>query len=162
LLDEAALIACMAYADLNPVRAAMADTPGTSEHTSIKQRIEYSRTIKKPNSVMAQTPLLLPFTGNPRQDSPNGIPMLLSDYLALVDEIGRIIRNNKRGAIENKLAPILNRIGLDDQQWLTMTQQFESCISTFVGNETSVRQACEQPGYKRPTGAGQAKRLLAG
>jgi hypothetical protein len=162
LLDEAALIACMAYVDLNPVRAAMANTPETSEHTSIKQRIEHSRTIQKTNSVTAQTPLLLPFTGNPRQDSPNGIPMLLSDYLALVDETGRIIRNNKRGAINGKLAPILNRIGLDNQQWLTMTQQFEGCFSTFVGNETNVRQACEQLGYKRPTGVGQAKRLLAG
>ncbi|MCY0966382.1 transposase, partial [Oceanospirillaceae bacterium G-43] len=69
-------------------------------------------------------------------------------------------RNNKRGAIDNKLAPILSRIGLDSQQWLTMAQQFENCFSTFVGNETRVRQACEQLGYKRPTGVGQAKRLL--
>ncbi|MCY0965150.1 transposase, partial [Oceanospirillaceae bacterium G-43] len=111
---------------LNPVRAAMADTPETSEHTSIKQRIEHSRTTPKTNSVTAQTPLLLPFTGNPRQDSPNDIPVLLSDYLALVDETGRMIRSNKRGAIDNKLAPILSRIGLrielENQQWLTMAQ----------------------------------------
>jgi hypothetical protein len=48
----------------------------------------------------------------PTADSPNGIYMLLSDYLALVYESGRIIRNNTRGAINGKLAPILNRIGL--------------------------------------------------
>jgi len=162
LLNEAALLSCMAYVDLNPVRATMADTPETSEHTSIKQRIKHSRTVKTPDSVSEQTPLLLPFTGNPRQDSPAGIQMLLSDYLALVDETGRIIRSNKRGAIDDKLDPILNRIGLDDQQWLTMTQQFERCFSRFVGNETNVRQACEQLGYKRPTGVSQVKRLLAG
>ena len=39
LLDEQALAACMAYVDLNPVRARMARTPEQSEHTSIQQHI---------------------------------------------------------------------------------------------------------------------------
>ena len=40
LLDEAAIIACMAYVDLNPIRAKIADTPETSKHTSIQNRLE--------------------------------------------------------------------------------------------------------------------------
>jgi len=39
LLDQAALIACMAYVDLNPVRARMADTPEQSAYTSVRQRV---------------------------------------------------------------------------------------------------------------------------
>jgi hypothetical protein len=39
LLDDAAVIAAMAYVDLNPVRAKLCDTLAASHHTSARQRI---------------------------------------------------------------------------------------------------------------------------
>ena len=40
ITDEAGLLACAMYVDLNPVRAAMAETPDDSVHTSAYDRIE--------------------------------------------------------------------------------------------------------------------------
>ena len=39
-LDEAAVLACMAYADLNPVKAGLENFPEESDFTSIKARQE--------------------------------------------------------------------------------------------------------------------------
>jgi hypothetical protein len=40
LVDEAAVLACAAYVDLNPIRAAMAETLEQSDFTSVQRRIQ--------------------------------------------------------------------------------------------------------------------------
>lgn len=64
-----------------------------------------------------------------------GLPFKLTDYLELVDLTGRIIRDDKRGAIDISLAPILQRIGLTSEQWLTVITQFGDHFSVAIGNE---------------------------
>ena len=43
LMDEESLLACAAYVDLNPIRAALAETLEASDHTSVQRRIETQR-----------------------------------------------------------------------------------------------------------------------
>ena len=40
LLDESSLLACAAYVDLNPIRAALAETLETSDFTSVQRRLQ--------------------------------------------------------------------------------------------------------------------------
>jgi len=135
LLDEDALLTCMAYVDLNPVRAKMSDSIETSEYTSAYERIhgvaqqneklqEYAFT-KKP---------LFGFVGDKNEQSALGIPFSLLDYIELVDWSGRIIREDKRGAISNHRPSILSQLRLDDDTWLSLASRFGKDYHGAVGS----------------------------
>jgi REP element-mobilizing transposase RayT len=148
LLDAKALAACMAYVDLNPIRSGMAKTPETSDHTSIQRRIKHQTETSNidPDTIQQQPESLLPFAGNPRLHMPNGLPFKYTDYLELVDWTGRILRNDKKGAIPANTPEILSRLNIDSKHWVYLTQDFESPFKSLVGCAHQVRQACEQLG----------------
>lgn len=155
LLDEKALAACMAYVDLNPIRAKMATIPEKSDHTSIQQRIATRRL----NSNQ-QPQQLMPFAGNPREPMPCGLPFRLEDYLELVDWTGRAIRDDKRGSIKQTLPPILERLDIEQKHWLFMTTQFESRFKSMVGGWHDLKKAYRNLGYQRTPGLKSCKQLL--
>lgn len=156
LLDEKALAACMAYVDLNPVRARMADTPESSEYTSVRRRItsaEHCTGEPDPNA-------LFPFVGNPRRDMPNGLPFHLKDYLELVDWTGRQLRLGKKGSIERNLPPILERLEIEPAHWVFMASHFESRFKSLVGTAYKLKAACHRLGYRRISTLSECQRLL--
>jgi REP element-mobilizing transposase RayT len=154
LLDESAVLACMAYVDLNPIRAKMESTPETSKHTSIKKR---TQAVKSKNRQPSQ---LMPFVGNPRQNMPKGIAFCLKDYCELVESTGRCIREDKAGYIEHRNSPILERLGLNSEQWLTLTTEFEQHFSTAVGSEHMLQQFKHHTDHRRIRGMAKARALL--
>ena len=161
LLDEKALAACMVYVDLNPIRAQMAQTPEASNHTSIKRRIAKARHTHWPNQIEQQSVLLLPFAGNPREGMPAGLPFRLTDYIELVDWSGRILREDKKGAIPEELPDILQRLQLDTRHWCYLTRHFEHPFKHLVGAAHHVRSACEALGQCWAQGISQCERLFS-
>jgi len=169
------VLACLAYVDLNPVRAAIAETPEDSDYTSIQRRIralqdtsaaklEASNVADNEGvaapALMTQPPGLYPFVGGVRQGMPAGLPFHLADYLELVNWTGRAVREDKRGAIPDDLPPILERIGVSPQAWLQLATEFETHFCRWFGQPEHVEQACERAGQSWARGIRACRRLF--
>ena len=77
LLDGRAELQAMAYVDLNPIRAQIADSLENSGFTSIQNRLDKSPSPMKPQ--------LLPFAGDTHQsNNPEHIPYNIIEYIQLV------------------------------------------------------------------------------
>jgi len=161
LLDEKALAACMVYVDLNPIRAQMATTPENSNHTSIQQRIAKAQHVQLPNHKHQQPEQLMQFAGNPRKGMPAGLPFRLTDYIELVDWSGRILRDDKKGAISDEIPEILKRLQLDTRHWYYLTRYFEHPFKRLVGAAHHVRAACKALGQHWVQGINQCERLFS-
>lgn len=148
LLDEKALATCAVYVDLNPIRAKMAATPEVSGYTSVKRRIDYANTVNLPNHPDQQPDGLFPFAGSSGLNTRKGLPFLLSDYLALVDWTGRMVRGDKRNTIAADLPPVLDRLQIAPEQWLLATTRFERRFKSLVGATQTIRSACLQLGQR--------------
>lgn len=161
LLDEKALAVCLAYVDLNPIRAQMAKSPEESDYTSVQQRVK--SLLSFPDKEYVPQPKgLMPFVGNPRNDMPKGLPFKVEDYLELVDWTGRILREDKRGNIPADYPPILERLQIDPKHWLYMTKEFESSFKGLVGTVFKLKTACARLGYQRTPNLSMCQTLLSG
>jgi hypothetical protein len=143
----------MAYVDLNPIRAGISPTPEQSDFTSIQLRIKAAITGKQPVA-------LLPFTGDENQQKTTGISFSLKDYLTLVDETGRILRDDKRGAISGKISNILARLHISDESWLKLTTDFECLFTGAAGMAEHLCEFSKHVGLKRTHGIKNAKACL--
>ena len=142
LKTDHALLACMAYVDLNPIRAKQAETPESSDYTSIQERIKPKWNLKKAIERQIQQKALPAMTDSmvknltPAHLMPldsqnsNALPFNLIDYLELVDWTGRIIREDKRGYIKQTTPPILERLTVNNKDWLINSNQFENVFYT--------------------------------
>jgi hypothetical protein len=111
---------------------AIADSLTNSDHTSIKRRCEQAAKAEQPNELLQQASGLHPFADNPRSDMPNGLPFRLTDYLELVDWTGRILRDDKRGAISESTPKILQQLSVDPKHWCYLSQNCKSQFKSLV------------------------------
>ncbi|MCF6441748.1 transposase [Pseudoalteromonas luteoviolacea] len=145
LLDETALLSCMAYVDLNPIRANMANNLEDSDFTSIQERIKHFKNTKSnskksnPNeakSHVKQPKSLKPFGA---REHVNTIPFSLIDYLELVDWTGRHVHPKKKGYIPKCTPNILVSLSIEEATWLDRIQSFGSHYGNFAGSQTVLR-----------------------
>ena len=177
LLDEAALVAAMAYVDLNPIRAGMAQTPEESDYTAIQQRIlEQDPKIADrhtdafenlPEDLQTAIGKLMPFSNQASGDqkaenAERAIPYEIQDYLELVDWSGRAVVEGKRGSISENLPPILERLKIDPAAYIKFINRSEKTrFGNFIGPVEAMRDLAELFGKSFLKGQSAAAQLFS-
>lgn len=126
LLDEAALLSCMVYVDLNPVRAGIAESPEASDFTSIQERLHAAAKQQRLDRCLSRFQ-------RGREAMPEEIPMHRNDYFELVDWTGRAIREDKKGHIPDHLGHILKRLQIEPDHWLGAVTNIEIRFHKALG-----------------------------
>ena len=162
LLDEGSILACMAYVDLNPIRAGIKDRPEESKYTSVNDRIAakqakekiiyYEKQDKNKIIIRQQNKMdkfylesniaswLSPFKDGAGVNNNRILSIELNQYLALIDWTGRQIKKNKKGKIPSDLSPILTRLEINNEQWVTSIENYGKLFYRVVGRLDRVIQ----------------------
>lgn len=134
LLDEQAVLSCMAYVDLNPVRAGMCETLRDSEHTSVRHRLESARSvIGKALGRRSQDQALKPVAG---LDVDALADLTESSYIDLVRWTGLQAHPEKRGKLSAAEAPPegLWSVANHPREWMRRVQGTESRYYRAIGS----------------------------
>ncbi|TXH68706.1 MAG: transposase [Lysobacteraceae bacterium] len=150
LCDERALLAAMAYVDLNPIRAEITDRLEDSAHTSVAVRI--AEVHADPQEATAP---LRPILGVPQA------PLALStaDYLQLLDWTGRQLHPGKRGRIAADAPAVLRTLDADPSRWTSRVRGIGSGYWRVVGTAKDLYALAEAIGQRWLKGQGFAARM---
>ena len=136
LLDNAALLTCMTYVDLNPIRAGIASTPEESVHTSAYLRIAARQARKVPPVSVKEKDLpdswLMSLDDGKELES-RLLNLTIDEYLRLLDWTGRLVKDENQGAIPSDINPILTRLDVNQENWLDTVKTFGSVFYRAAG-----------------------------
>lgn len=170
VLDEEALLSVCTYIDLNPVAAGIAPTPESSQHTSVKTRVDHVRQQGRVSDLQAaregsvvgsrasqkleESLWLIPIEDRRGKDSSREgmlAGFTLGNYLMLVEHTGRILREGK-AAISAELADIFTRLGSSESCWQSRMDRLrgDKLFGRFIASShTALKAAAEHLGVKR-------------
>jgi hypothetical protein len=182
ILGPIALLATLIYVDLNVIRALLATTPESSDYTSAQDRILLRQLYDKLRGLRRRAPRRARFllrkdqSGDPtargatlrmsdpedgtwlapidRRRHENGmLDVELDAYFVMLDHSGRMIRQDKRGAIPAGLPPILERLKIDVHRWRDILRDVGRLFGTVIGGTRAERAAeAARRGVKRVAG----------
>ncbi len=171
LLDDGALIGCMAYVDLNPIRAGEAKSLEECDFTSVKARLSAYRKEKRRAAldgrrvmVAKATPEhLIPMPLRCATDVERGVkdtedgflPISLESYVELLqwtaemtgDNVS-VMRRPKRG-----LAMKLRSLGLNPNHFAQSVISFHQLTLQVVGSPENIRAEAKRRGMRHLMGA---------
>jgi len=130
LLDEPAVIAALAYVDLNPVRAGLADRLEHSRHTSIVRRLV--ELDAQPVQAGSKLQPLLGLSPSPV------LSITTAQYIELVDCTGRQWHPGKRGVIAIDAPAALARLGLSADRWNLQVRAVGSTYWRAIGDSQAL------------------------
>ena len=156
LLNDAAVLSCMAYVDLNPVRAKITDKLEKSNNTSIKKRL---KTLKAINSIDVQKHLDASISALTAQSRERMLPINLKDYIELVEWTGKSIVHPNKASIPPHICSSLQQLNLQQNHWLKQIENFGQNYCHVVGPIEQIRQKAKQLQLRCLKGISSAKLL---
>ncbi|MBX2858701.1 MAG: transposase [Cellvibrionaceae bacterium] len=165
LLDEVALLSCMAYVDLNPLRAGVEDNLMDSDFSSIQQRL-YEHSRRKANKSADEKRLikrvqqqrrikelldlkhlpeasLMPFSSSYSRVSGEVLPFSRDDYFELLYRTSAIIQQEKAGFAPQDSPEVLKRFNVRTEHWLRHVKFFNTNYGFCVGRLDTMRNFVE-------------------
>jgi len=141
LLDEAAVFSCMAYVDLNPVRAKITDKLEDSNNTSIKKRLDE---IKHTESINVQAKLDLSIAAISNQLGSKKLPISLKSYIELVEWTGQNIIHPNKSAMPKNISSCLKQLNLQQNHWLKQLENFDQHYCHVIGSIELIKEKAKQ------------------
>ena len=165
LLEPHAVLSCMAYVDLNPVRAAMCETLIDSDHTSIQRRLK-ERESQAARARLRDSLLDRPLKPVAGLDANSFLEMTEASYIDLVQWTGEQARADKRGKLrrEEQSTPPASIWTLADapNQWVRQVQGTESHYYRVIGSAEALMAKAAELGqtWMKGISGERAKMLL--
>ncbi len=153
LLDEGALLTCMSYVDLNPVRAGLVTTLEDSEFTSIQERLLAAAR----SPAVVQTGLV-PFADQAIAGD-DSLSLAFVDYVEVLRWTAAAVTHPAGVAVPAAVGVSLQRLGLESAGFVASIRTYARSFFTMVGHVHRIDLESRRRGYRRRPGRRAAQRL---
>ncbi|GIW46081.1 MAG: transposase [Candidatus Binatia bacterium] len=166
LLDDAALVTCMCYVDLNEVKAGLSRSLSSSSFSSIGERLKQKRRSSTSveqwlvgfgDSASAHQP---PMVSEHDGESARPIPIDFQSYVELLETCAEALqgRSEEQGTRWAAVAA-LERLGLHPERFADAVQNFGRTFPTWAGHVDRLLANCQRLGQRRCHGSRAAQAL---